>query len=108
MEELGSEVARQSKGEVVRQSKSAQPSRPNPNPDHDRTGRPVVCPQEGAPRSQEIETRSSREDAVNHDRTGAPLFAVTRITSAQPLFAVSKRLIHVSLVKVRTQFSKKM
>ena len=30
---------------------------------------------------------------------GDPLFAVTQITSAQPLFALSKRLIHVSLVK---------
>ena len=39
-------------------------------PDHDRTGKPVVCPQRGATRSQEIETRSFREEAVKHDRTG--------------------------------------
>ena len=34
------------------------------------------------------------------------LFAVMKITSAQMLSALSKRLTHVSLVKVRTQFSK--
>ena len=48
MKELGSEVARQPDGEVVQQSKSSQSSQPNPNPDHDRTGKPVVCPQRGA------------------------------------------------------------
>ena len=73
MKELGSEVARQSEGQVARQSKSSQPSQPNPNPDHDRMVRPVVCPQRGAPRSQEIETRSSREEAVKHDRTVRPV-----------------------------------
>ena len=50
MKDLGSEVARQSEGEVVRQAKSSQSSQPNPNPDHDRTGKPIVCPQRGAPR----------------------------------------------------------
>ena len=54
MKELGSEVARQPEGEVVQQSKSSQSSQPNPNPDHDGTERPVVCPQRGASRSQEI------------------------------------------------------
>ena len=68
-EELGSEVARQPEGEIVRQAKGSQSTQPNPNPNHDRTGRPVVCPQIGALRSQEIETRSSREDAENHDKT---------------------------------------
>ena len=43
MKELGSEVARQPEGEVSRQTKSSQSSQPNPNPDHDRTGKPVVC-----------------------------------------------------------------
>ena len=82
MKELGSEVARQPEGEVARQAKSAQPSQPNPNPDHDRTGRPVVCPQGGAREtscSQEIETRSFREEAVKHDRTVKPV--VCRDTS---------------------------
>ena len=81
MKELGSEVARQPEGEVVRQARSSQSTQPSP--DHDRTGTPVVCHQRGAPRSQEIETRSFREEAVNHDRTGKPLFAVMQITSAQ-------------------------
>ena len=40
MKELGSEIARQPEGEVARQTRSSQP---NPNPDHDRTGKPVVC-----------------------------------------------------------------
>ena len=35
MKELGSEVARQAKG--------SQPTQPNPNPNHVRTERPVVC-----------------------------------------------------------------
>ena len=52
MKELGSEVARQPEGEVARQAKSSQPTQPNPNPDHDRTVRPVVCPHRGVPRSR--------------------------------------------------------
>ena len=43
MKELGSEVARQPEGEVAQQAEGSQPTQPNPNPDHDRTGRPVVC-----------------------------------------------------------------
>ena len=73
MKELGSEVARQPDGEVARQAKSSQSTQPNPNPDHDRTEKPVVCPQEGASRSQKIETRSFREEAENHDRTSRPV-----------------------------------
>ena len=78
MKELGSEVAQRPEGQVVQQSKSSQSNQPHPNPDHDRTGRPVGCSQ-GAPRSsnQEIETRSSRDCKnsnldvnANHDRTG--------------------------------------
>ena len=68
MKEVGSEVARQPEGEVARQVKSSQSSQPNPNPDHDRTGKHVVCTQRGALHSQEIETRSFREEAVRHDR----------------------------------------
>ena len=44
MKELGSEVARQPEGEVARQFQSSQSSQPSPNPDHDRTGKHVVCP----------------------------------------------------------------
>ena len=43
MKELGSEVARQPDGEVVQHSISSQSNQPIPNPDHDRTGQPVVC-----------------------------------------------------------------
>ena len=73
MKELGSEVVRQPEGEVAQQSKSSESSQPNPNPDQDRTGKPVICPQRGASRSQEIETRSFREEAVKHDGTVKPV-----------------------------------
>ena len=73
MKELGSEVVRRPEGEIAQQSKSSQSSQPDPNPDHDRTVKPVVCPQRGASRSQEIETRSFREEAVKHDRTEKPV-----------------------------------
>ena len=43
MKELGSEVARQPEGEVARQQKNSQSTQPNPN--HDRTVRSVVCSQ---------------------------------------------------------------
>ena len=74
-EGIGSEVARQPEGEVVQQAKSSQPSQPNPNPDHDRTGRPVVCPQEGAPQTRfsRDSTNFNLEDETNHDRTGRPV-----------------------------------
>ena len=45
MKELGSEVARQPEGEVTRQAEGSQPTLPNPNPNHDGTGRPVVTGQ---------------------------------------------------------------
>ena len=61
MKELGSEVARQPDGEVTRQAKGSQLTQPNANPNHDRTGRPVVCPEGGAHRSQEIDTHLSRD-----------------------------------------------
>ena len=74
MKELGSENARQPEGEVARQAKGSQP-----NPHHGRKGRPVVY-SENTSRSQEIDTRFSRDckntnlnvDA-NHDRTGRPV-----------------------------------
>ena len=54
MKELGSEVARQAEG--------SQPTQPNPNPNHDRTGRPVVCSQNTSHSSnQEIDKRFSRD-----------------------------------------------
>ena len=71
MKELGSEVVQRPEGEVVQQSKSSQSTQPDA--DHDRTGKPVVCHQRGALRSQEIETRSFREEAAKHDRTEKPV-----------------------------------
>ena len=49
MKELGSEVVRQAEGEVAQQSKNSQSNQTNPNPDHDRTGKPVVCLKEEHP-----------------------------------------------------------
>ena len=85
MKELGSEVARQPEGQV-QQSKSSQPSQPNPNPDHDRTGKPVVCRDENHEQptvvcsEQTTHPRFSREgqnliveEETNHDRTEKPV-----------------------------------
>ena len=87
MKELGSEVARQ--------AEVNQPNQPNPNPNHERTGRPVVTENTSRSSAQEIDTRFSRdckntnlfvesldedEDTdknvdvdADHDRTGRPL-----------------------------------
>ena len=81
MKELGSEVAqRPQAGHVVQQFKRSQSNQPNPNPDHDRTGTPVVGSDprtaQGArktSRSQEIETRFFHEEAGKHDRTRTPV-----------------------------------
>ena len=40
--EFGSEDAHRPDGQVVQQFKSSQSNQPTPNPDHDRTGQPVV------------------------------------------------------------------
>ena len=108
---------------------------PNPNPDHDRTVKPVVCPQKRereASRSQKIETRSFREEAVKHDRTGKPVVCrdvnhkqQTVVCSEQTTHPRSSRegqselnfwrrcksrqngLKHFSLVKARTSIWKK-
>ena len=77
MKELDSEVAQRPDGQVVQQFKSSQSNQPTPNPDHDRTGQPVVGTDpriasngRKTSRSQEIETRFFHEEAVKHDRTG--------------------------------------
>ena len=64
----------------MQQFKSSQLNHPKTNPDHDRTGQPVVggdprTAQGGrkTSRSQEIETCSFHEEAVKHDRTGQPV-----------------------------------
>ena len=89
MKELGSEVAQRPAGRVVQQFKSSQLNQPNPNPDHDRTGQPVVggdprIAQGGrnTSRSQEIETRCFHEEAVQHDGTVQPV--VGRDASHEP------------------------
>ena len=51
MKELGSEV--------VRQAEDNQPTQPNPNPNHDRTVRPVVTEQTSRSSAQEVDTRFS-------------------------------------------------
>ena len=93
MKELGSEVDRQPQGEIVQQSTSSQSSQPNPNPDHDRTEKPVVCPRARASRSQEIRTRSFREEAVKHDRTGKPVVCRDE-HHEQPTVVCSEQMTH--------------
>ena len=75
MKELGSEVARQPEGDVARQSKSSQSRQPNPNPDHDRTVKTVVCPQRGASQTRfsHDSTNFNVEDETKHDRTEKPV-----------------------------------
>ena len=65
MKELGSEDAQRPDGQVMQHFKSSQSNQPTPNPDHDRTGQPVVGTDSRiassgrkTSRSQEIETRS--------------------------------------------------
>ena len=64
----------------MQQFKSSQSNPPIPNPDHDRTGQPVVGTNpkielsgRKTSRSQEIDTRSFHEEAVKHDGTGRPV-----------------------------------
>ena len=75
MKELGSEIVQQPDGQVVQQSKSSQSSQPNPNPDHDRTGKPVVCPQASSPQTcfSRDSTNFNVEDETKNDRTRKPV-----------------------------------
>ena len=99
-ERIGFRSCSATDGQVVQKFTSSESSQPNPNPDHDRTVKPVVCPHRGARRSQEIETRSFPEEAVKHDRTGTPV--VCRDTShAQShdgirIFSIQKELVDLS------------
>ena len=72
MKELGSEVARQ--------AEVNQRNQPNPNPNRDRTGRPVVTENTSRSSVHEIGTRFSRDCTdtnldvdAEHDRTGRPV-----------------------------------
>ena len=71
--ELGSEHARQPEGEVARQAKSSQPTQPNPNPNHDRTERPVVCSQRASQTRFSRDCKNFNLEETNHDRTGRPV-----------------------------------
>ena len=99
MKELGPQVAQRPDGQVVQQFKSSKLNQPNPNPDHDRTGQPVLrTDRTGQPvvgtdtrtvqggrktsRSLKIETRSFHEEAVKHARTVQPV--VCRDTNHEP------------------------
>ena len=93
MKELGSEVAQRPDGQVVQQSKNSQSSQSNPNPDHDKTVKPVVCPQRGASRPQEIETHSFREEAGKHGRTGKPIVCRDE-NHEQPAVVCSEQTTH--------------
>ena len=96
MKELGSEVARQ--------AEVNQPTQPNPNPNHNRTERPVVTEQTSRSSAQEIDTRFSRncENTTlfverlkkdkdtdknpnpNHDRTVRPVVIGQPTSSSTP------------------------
>ena len=102
MKELGSEVAQRPDGQIVQQFKSSHLNQPNPNPDHERTKQPFVgsdlkIAQGGrkTPRSQEIETRSFHEEAVN------PLSAVTHITSQEHTEHVHLMTARASTLKIK-------
>ena len=115
IKELGSEVAQRPEGQVVQQLKSFQSNKPTPNPDHERTGQPVGgTNRTGQPvvgtdprielsgrttsRSQEIETRSFHEEAVQHDRMGQPVVETratqTRSSDDSTSFNVGDETIH--------------
>ena len=101
--ELGSEHAQRSEAE--QQSRSSQSNQPTPNPDHDRTGQPVVGTDpriessgRKTSRSQEIETCSFHEEAVKHDRTGQPVVETgatqTRSSDDSKSFNVEEKAAH--------------
>ena len=87
--ELGSEDAQRLDGQVVQQFKSFQSNQPIPNPDHDRTGQPVVRTDRTGQAVVEThtdnvpdgsQTRSCHEsisfnvgDETTHDRSGQPV-----------------------------------
>ena len=114
MKDLGSEVARQPEGEVVQQAKGSRPTQPDPNSNHDRTGRPVVC-SERAHLSQEIETRFSREEAENHDRTGETrclltksVYDVSHVTARTSIWKKKQITIERGRPVVRSQAERSM
>ena len=78
MKELGSKVAQRPDGHVVQQFKRFQLNQANPNPDHDRTGQPVVG-------------RESNHEPVHQANQKIPktIKKETMIERGNPLFADS-------------------
>ena len=70
--EFVSKVARQQEGKLCNNRKSSQSSQPNPNPDHDRTEKRVVCRDISHEKKHPVLKRSEhvsfREKAVKHNR----------------------------------------
>ena len=75
MKEVSSEFAQRPDGQVVQQSRSSQSYQPNPNPDHDRTGTPVVCRDashaQGAREARSSDESKSFNVEVKTDHDGA-------------------------------------
>ena len=71
MKELGSEDAERPEGQVVQQSRSFQSNQPIPNPDHDRTGQPIV--ETSRTKTRSFDDSKSLDVAVAHDRTEQPV-----------------------------------
>ena len=102
---MGSEFVRQPEGEVAHKSKSSQSSQPHPNPDHDRTVKPVVCRDENHEHPTVVcseQTSHPREgqnlileEETNHDRTETRCLPSGR--------SIQK---HVSLMTARTSMWK--
>ena len=99
MKELGSEVARLPEGELAQLSKSLQSSQPNPNPDHDRTVKLVVCPQRGAAPLSGNRNTFFREEAVRHDRT-EKLVVCRDENHERPTFVCSEQTTHPRFSRV--------
>ena len=88
MKELGSEVVRQPEGEVARQEKFFQPTQPIPNPNHDRTERPVVC-------SQSVGSSSTfNEVDIGFRKSGLPLSVVKQAENSRDRELVKKMENH--------------
>ena len=106
MKELGSEVARQAEG--------SQPTQPNPNPNHDRTGRPVAAENTSRSSNQEIDTRFSREtknanldEDANHDRTGRPVVCSQPVGSSSTIQRGGHRLQNIWIATFCCETSRK-
>ena len=83
--ELGSEDAQRPDGQVVQQFKSSLSNQPTPNPDHDRTGQPVV----------------------GTDRTGQPVVEPTQgsrqVEENRPFLRRSKHVLFIKMLLNMTE-----